>query len=78
MTSNAPYELLSVHVRSDRALMWPGKIIAVFSHPPMKYVLVYDRIDGVIAPDEWPKSLDEATARSLIPTLTRALASVDN
>ncbi len=44
----------------------------------MKYVLVYDRIDDVIVPFEWPKSLDEATARSLIPALTRALASVDN
>lgn len=78
MISNAPYELLSAHVRSDHALMWPGKIVGVFSHPPMKYVLVYERIDGVIVPDEWPKSLDEAVARSLIPMLTQALASSDN
>ena len=73
-----PYDLLDAHTRSDRALIWPGKIIAVFSHPPMKYILVYDRIDGRIVPCEWPKSLDEATARALIPTLTRALASSDN
>lgn len=74
----ALYDLLDVCIRPGHALIWPGKIVAVFSHPPMKYVLVYDRIDDVIVPFEWPKSLDEATARSLIPALTRALASVDN
>jgi len=71
-------KLLGIRKHPDHALLWPGKIVAVFFDPPMKYVLVYEKVGDQIVAFAWPKSLDEALARSLIPTLTKALKSSDN
>lgn len=55
------YELLDVRLQPDHAPKWAGLTIAVFSHPPMKYLFVYDGVE----PYAWPSSLNEAMATAL-------------
>lgn len=72
------YTLLDARVQPDHAPVWPGKILAIFKRYPMTFLIVYERVSGRIVPFAWPKSLDQATARSLMPTLTHALPPSDN
>lgn len=75
---NRSFQLIDARIQPENAPQWPGKIIAVFKSDPMTYILVYAFDGNRIVPFEWPKSLDEDTAKALIPTLTHLHKTRDN
>ncbi len=78
MKGDLDLQLLNARIQPSHAPQWPGKIIAVFRADPMKYIIVYAFDNDRIVPFEWPKSLDEDTAKALIPTLTHLYKARDN
>lgn len=72
------FTFLNAWIQPDHAPKWPGKIIGIFKSEPMTYLIVYAfDCDGIV-PFEWPKSIDEDVAKSLVHTLTHLHKTRDN